>query len=57
MCIRDSLRILLDGEEDLHENRTCVLVPNKRWALMAQQVLSLIHICAVKPPMNTVFAK
>lgn len=33
------LRILLDGEEDLHENRTCVLVPNKRWALMAQQVL------------------
>ena len=33
------LRVVLDAEEDLHESRTCVLVPNKRWALMAQRVL------------------
>ncbi len=33
------LRVLLDEEEDLHEERTCVLVPNKNWARMAQSML------------------
>lgn len=33
------LRVILDQEEDLHEARTCVLVPNKRWARMAERVL------------------
>ncbi|WP_146001783.1 UvrD-helicase domain-containing protein [Eggerthella timonensis] len=33
------LRVMLDGEEDLHEGRTCVLAPTKCWALMAQRVL------------------
>ncbi len=33
------LRVLLDAEEDLHEHRTCVLVPNKRWARMAERIL------------------
>lgn len=33
------LRVVLDEIEDLHENRTCVLVPNKRWALMTKQML------------------
>lgn len=32
------LRVLMDAP-DTHESRTCVLVPNKRWALMAQQAL------------------
>ena len=33
------LRVMLDAEADVHESRTCVLVPNKRWAIMAQHVL------------------
>ena len=33
------LRVTLDAEENLHEGRTCVLVPNKRWALMMEKVL------------------
>lgn len=37
--ITKHLRVMLDAEKDLHESRTCVLVPNKRWALMAQRVL------------------
>ena len=37
--IAKHLRAVLDAEEDLHESRTCVLVPNKRWALMAQKAL------------------
>ena len=33
------LRVLLDAEEDVRESRTCVLVPNKRWARMAERIL------------------
>lgn len=33
------LRVVLDETEDLHECRTCVLVPNKRWTLMMKQIL------------------
>ncbi|WP_232050913.1 3'-5' exonuclease [Arabiibacter massiliensis] len=33
------LRAVLDTEDDLRESRTCVLVPNKRWALMAEKAL------------------
>ena len=33
------LRVMLDAEADAPESRTCVLVPNKRWAIMVQRVL------------------
>lgn len=33
------LRVTLDAEDNLHENRTCVVVPNKRWALLVEKVL------------------
>lgn len=33
------LRSIIDEEEDPHESRTCVLVPNKRWATMAATML------------------
>lgn len=33
------LRILLDAEEDLHESRTCIIVPNRRWARTMEKVL------------------
>ncbi len=33
------LRVMLDAEKDVRENRTCVLVPSKRWALMVKRVL------------------
>lgn len=33
------IRVLLDAEDNLHENRTCVVVPNKRWTRMVEKVL------------------
>ncbi len=33
------LRTLLNAEEDVRESRTCVLVPNKRWARLAERIL------------------
>src|SRR5699024_5257272 len=33
------LRALMNAQGDVHESRTCIVVPNRRWALMAQKVL------------------
>ena len=33
------LRALMNAQGDAHESRTCIVVPNRRWALMAQKVL------------------